>query len=506
MRAHTVTDAPRICLSLAPSSRQELVAWSADPATIAGADMVELRLDTIQPTLRPDEVESLLTSFDLPLIATCRTAAEGGAWSADEAERLAVLRACLAAGATYVDVELDTPAGGELCAANVRRLVVSKHWLDPPSAAQLRQCVARLLELRPGAAKLVVAIKSVDQAIPLLQATEVLRQAGIATMGFVMGEASGAGRLLAAARGDAWIYTRGRLGPATAAGQWSTARLRDQLGVSRWRPSFARFGVVGDPVRQSLSPTIFNAAFAAAEREALYMPMPGERLDDVLRLAEHSGVRGLSVTMPFKRDALRVAVTATDVARRIGAANTLRFEDGAWHAHNTDGEGLLAALVPHIDVAGRQVAVLGAGGAARAAAVSLRDAGGVITLYARDAAKATKVAADIDCTGRLLADYESGVAEVVINATPVGMTETDETPIPTAGLRGEELVLDMIYRPTVTRLLLAARERGCTIVSGLEMFLEQAAAQHVWWFEEAPVVGVMRRAAVVQLEAEMERA
>ncbi len=88
-----MTDAPRICLSLAPSSRQELVAWSADPATVTGADMVELRLDTIQPTLRPDEVESLLTSFDLPLIATCRTAAEGGAWSADEAERLAVLRA-----------------------------------------------------------------------------------------------------------------------------------------------------------------------------------------------------------------------------------------------------------------------------------------------------------------------------------------------------------------------------------------------------------------------------
>ena len=116
------------------------------------------------------------------------------------------------------------------------------------------------------------------------------------------------------------------------------------------------------------------------------------------------------------------------------------------------------------------------------------------------------MAKDIQCRGRRLSDYGPGGAEVVINATPVGMAATDETLIPTADLQGEELVLDMIYRPTMTRFLRGARERGCTAVSGLEMFLEQAAAQHRWWFEEAPIKGVMRRAAAVQLEAERERA
>jgi len=501
-----VTGAPRICVSLAPSSRQELNAWSANIATVDGADIVELRLDTIQPTLQPAEVESLLALFDLPLIATCRAAKEGGAWSAGEDERFAVLRACLATDAEYVDVEMESAACEQLIAANADRLVISKHWLELPSPAQLQQWVARVLELRPGAAKLVVAIERVDQAVAVLQATKALRHAGVATAGFAMGEASAAGRLLAAARGDAWIYARAPVGAATAAGQWSATRLRDQLLVPRWDPGFERFAVIGDPVRQSLSPAIFNAAFAAAERDALYMPLPGGHFDEVLRLAEQAGVRGLSVTMPFKRDALTASATATEVARRIGAANTLRFEDGAWHAHNTDGEGLLAALGPHVDVVGRGVAVLGAGGAARAAAVSLLDAGAHVTLYARDADRATQVAADIDCAGRRLVDYEPGAAEVVINATPLGMAATDETPIPTAGLRGEELVLDMIYRPSVTRFLRAARERGCTAVSGLEMFLEQAAAQHRWWFEEAPVQGVMRRAAAVLLEAEGERA
>jgi len=506
VRAHTVTGAPRICVSLAPSSRQELATWSASSASVAGTDMVELRLDTIQPPLRPAEVGPLLALFDLPLIATCRMTAEGGAWSAGEGERVALLRACLAAGATYVDVESDAAACEELLAANADRLVVSKHWPGPPSSAQLQHCVARLLERRPGAAKLVVAIERVDEAIPVLQAAEALRSAGVATTAFVMGEASAAGRLLAAARGDAWIYARAPLGAATAAGQWSAARLRDQLVVPRWDASFARFAVIGDPVRQSLSPVIFNAAFAAAGREALYVPLPGDRFDEVLRLAEHSEVRGLSVTMPFKREAMDAAVTLTDAARSIGAANTLRFEDGAWQAHNTDGEGLLAALAPHVDVAGRRVAVLGAGGAARAAAVSLRDAGAQVTLYARDAGRASSVAKDIQCRGRRLSDYGPGGAEVVINATPVGMAATDETLIPTADLQGEELVLDMIYRPTMTRFLRGARERGCTAVSGLEMFLEQAAAQHRWWFEEAPIKGVMRRAAAVQLEAERERA
>ncbi len=506
MRGCSVTDAPRICVSLAPSSREQLSAWSVNPETTAGADMVELRLDALQPLVQPAEIIGLLAAFDLPIIATCRAAAEGGAWSAGEDERVAVLRACLAADVAHVDVELDASACEELAAAHASRLVVSKHWLEPPASEELRQCADRLLNLRPGAAKLVVAIESVDQAVPVLRTAEALRREGVATTGFVMGKASAAGRLLAGVRGDAWIYARAPLGAETAAGQWSATRLRDQLDVSRWTPCCARFAVVGDPVRQSLSPTVFNAAFAAAEREALYVPLPSARFDRVLRLAQDSDVRGLSVTMPFKRDALMVAATATDVARRIGAANTLRFDDGAWHAHNTDGEGLLAALTPHRDIAGSRAAVLGAGGAARAAAVALRDAGAQVTLVARDARQAAQVAADIGCTGLRLADYEPGAVEIVINATPAGMTATDETPIPTAGLRGEELVLDMIYRPTVTRLLRAARERGCEVVSGLEMFLGQAAAQHDWWFGEAPVAGVMRQAAELQLEAERKRA
>jgi len=468
--------------------------------------MVELRLDTIRPVPRAAEVESLLALFQLPLIATCRAAAEGGFWSADERERVAVLRACLASGAAYVDVELGTEACEVLLAAQPRQIVISRHWLEPPTPDELQLCVARLIELRPRVAKLVVAIERADQAIPVLQATEALRQAGIATTGFVMGEASAAGRLLAAACGDVWTYARAPVGAATAAGQWSAPRLHHQLLLRRWQPGFARFAVIGDPVRQSLSPAVFNATFAAAEREALYMPLPGERFDDVLRLAEHASVRGLSVTMPFKREALAVAATATEEARRIGAANTLRFQEGSWHAHNTDGEGLLAALAPHVDVAGRRVALLGAGGAARAAAVTLRDAGADVTLYARDWNRVSEVAGDLGCAGMRLADYACGAAEVVINATPVGMGATDQTPIPTADLQGEELVLDMIYRPGVTRFLHGARERGCTVVAGLEMFLEQAASQHRWWFDEAPVQGVMRHAAVVQLETGGESA
>ena len=501
-----MTAGPRICVSLAPRSRQEVAAWSADSASVAGADMVELRLDTIQPALRPGEVAALLSRFELPQIATCRMAAEGGAWSGTEGERVAILRACLAAGPTYVDVELEAAACADLLAASAQRLVVSKHWLEPAAAADLRQCVSRLLELRPGAAKLVMQVQRVEQAIPVLRASETLRGAGIATTGFVMGEESGAGRLLAAACGDAWTYARSPAGSATAVGQWSTTRLRDQLAIGRWAPGFERFALIGDPVRQSLSPTIFNAAFAEAGREALYMPLPGRRFEEVLRLAEHCGIRGLSVTMPFKREALNVAASATDVARRIGAANTLRLQDGSWRAHNTDGEGLLAALEPHVDVTGHRAAVLGAGGAARAAVVALRDAGAHVTLYGRDAARTAKVAADLDCSVGRLADYGPGQADIVVNSTPVGMAATDETPIPTAGLQGEEVVLDMIYRPAVTRFLRAARESGCVAVSGLEMFLEQAAAQHRWWFGQAPAQGIMRRAATLQLEAEREKA
>jgi len=499
-----VIETPRICMSVAPATRDDLRGLK-DSTECARPDLVEVRLDAIHPCVDATEVDELVSGFKVPVIATCRTTDQGGGWTGDETARAGVLAAaCRAPEVEFVDVELDASVMPALLGQYRDRLVVSHHWLAPAGGDELRRVVERIIEARPAVAKLVMAIRAAAEAVPLMAAAGQLRAAGIRTAVFGMGEASAGPRLLAASAGDVWTYARSTETAGTAAGQWSVGRLCDQLQISRWRPEFSRYAVVGDPVRQSLSPTVFNAAFAVADRPALYMPLPTSSLADAMALATAGDFAGLSVTMPFKRAALAAATTATEAARCIGAANTLRFKDGTWRAHNTDAEGLDTALRQALDPAGQRVAVLGAGGAARAAAVALGQSGASVTLFARDLERASIVAAAVGCCAARLADYARGMADVVINATPLGMASTTETPIPTASLNGEEVVLDMIYRPRVTRFVREARSRGCLVVDGLEMFLEQAAAQYSWWFGETAPDRVMRRAAIEQLDAEEE--
>jgi 3-dehydroquinate dehydratase/shikimate dehydrogenase len=472
---------------------------------VNSADLFELRLDAIVPAVQSSQVPLLVNGWPRAVVATCRSAAEGGAWDGSETARREILRACLASDAAFVDVELESVGIADLIRDHTPRTVVSKHWFTQPTEGELDTTVERILALRPAVAKLVVAISAVDDALPLLRAAERLRAGGVQSCCFPMGPASGAGRLLALGRGDAWTYAAAPVGPVSAAGQWPAHFLRQHLQAGRWRHDDACYAVVGEPIGQSLSPAVFNAAFAAAGIGAHYLPLPAEALAPVLRLAAGTGVTGLSVTMPFKGAALAAAATCTRSARRCGAANTLRAEGGVWRAHNTDGEGLVAALAPVADLAGCSVAVLGAGGAAQAGAAALADAGAGVTMYARDTARA-----DSDAAGRLgvvvrsLAAFPRGEHAVVVNATPVGMGATAETPIPTDRLNGSEVVLDMIYRPCETELLRVAAAAGCRVVSGLEMFLAQARAQYEWWIGEAPPGGIMRRAALEILVAEGE--
>jgi 3-dehydroquinate dehydratase/shikimate dehydrogenase len=480
-------------VSWAPRSAEEINARRA--AVVPDADLVELRLDALDPAPSPAEIPALLAGLGLPTIATCRSHDEGGGWRGSEDERLAILQACLEAGADYVDIELDAGACSRIVAEHPTRCVVSRHWEGTPSTAELEAAVRRLVALRPAVGKFVVTPGNPADAIDVLRAGGRLRREGIASCCFALGSAGAASRLLAAARGDAWTYARSPAGDETAAGQWSARRLRDELRLPEWTAGQQLYGVVGDPVRQSLSPAIFNAAFVAEGRRAAYLPLPGGEFDAALRLAGAADVRGLSVTMPFKLEAFERASAATPAAVRAGAANTLRATDSGWEAHNTDGEGVIVALRSAVEPAGARVAVLGAGGAARAAAASLVDVGATVVLCARRPARAAAEANAVGCEHADLADFSRVGADIVVNATPVGMEATAGTPVPTTDLKGSEVVLDMIYRPFQTELLREAGARGCVVIPGLRMFLAQAEAQYRWWFDASAPAGTMEAAA-----------
>ena len=252
------------------------------------------------------------------------------------------------------------------------------------------------------------------------------------------------------------------------------------------------YGLIGKPVEHSLSPPMHEAAYDALGMDARYVtfePDP-ERLETALDGADALGVAGLNVTIPFKRDVLKL-VNADDVARRIGAVNTVVFDgDGTPTGYNTDAAGVRRAFDHHgVELDGVTAVVVGAGGAGRAAAFSLSDAGASVHVANRTADRAVSLAEAVPgATGGGLdtLDRVDG-ADVLVNATSVGM-ESDESPVPADRLHADLAVLDAVYSPLDTRLLRDAREAGATTIDGAWMLLYQGVvAFERWTGRDAPV-------------------
>jgi 3-dehydroquinate dehydratase/shikimate dehydrogenase len=268
------------------------------------------------------------------------------------------------------------------------------------------------------------------------------------------------------------------------------------------------FGVVADPVSHSLSPQIHNAAFAAQGINAVYLPfrVPSEQFEHSLHAMEWLDVRGYSVTLPHKVVALALAQTKIPPTAEIGALNTLfRGPAGEWCGANTDCDAALASLRLSYDPAGdplqpatdpllgKRVLILGAGGVARAIATGLLRAGAVVTITNRTKAKAAELAQSLGC---VLAGWENRGAvgtDILINCTSVGMhPKVDETPFQQHWLTEEMTVFDTVYTPERTLLIAQARERGCKTVTGVEMFVRQAARQYEYFTGRSAPLEVMR--------------
>jgi shikimate dehydrogenase len=241
-----------------------------------------------------------------------------------------------------------------------------------------------------------------------------------------------------------------------------------------------------------------NAAFGALRLDAVYLPFPAADIDDFVTFGRAIGLRGASVTTPFKVSLFDRVDEVYSVARRIGAINTIRAIDGRWIGGNTDAAAFLGPLHDRVPLPSTRVAVLGAGGAARAVVVALASSAARVTVHARNRARAEAVAMTVSGEVGPMPP-EPGSWDLLVNTTPVGMyPHTEATPIEAAALTGR-YVYDLVYNPTTTRLLREAAHAGCQTIGGLEMLVAQAHEQFGWWTGEKPPAGVMREAALKRL-------
>jgi shikimate dehydrogenase len=268
--------------------------------------------------------------------------------------------------------------------------------------------------------------------------------------------------------------------------------------------------VIGDPVRHSLSPAIHNAAFLAVGLDWVYVALPvpeGEARAAVAGMRA-LGIDGMNVTMPHKSDVAKALDRLSPAAKALGSVNTISRHGGELVGDSTDGDGFVNALRADegIDPDGKRFLVIGAGGAARAVVKAVADAGAAeVVVVARRPERGDRCAKLAGRRGRTGSADEVATADVIVNATPIGMGDVvnidrrDALPLEPDRLSPGQLVVDLVYEPLVTPLVAAARERGVAAVNGVGMLIHQAALAFRIWTGEDPPLAVMSAGALTAL-------
>ena len=253
------------------------------------------------------------------------------------------------------------------------------------------------------------------------------------------------------------------------------------------------YAVFGNPVGHSLGPIMHAAAFWAAGYNGTYFAVEVRSADQITSGVRALGIRGGSVTIPHTISVIPLMDELDETARKVGAVNTILNQDGKLKGFNTDCHGVARALSDNMDLTGKKVVLVGAGGAARAAAVGIQDAGGQVAICNRTGKSGSRMADELNCSFYPLDKLSQLTADILIHATPVGMTPAaDESVVPEDALRPGMLVMDLVYSPIQTRLLKDAAAAGCDTIDGSEMFIYQGACQFELWTGLDAPVDIMR--------------
>jgi 3-dehydroquinate dehydratase / shikimate dehydrogenase len=484
-------------------NRHKMIQAEIEESARRGAQMIELRLDYL--TKAPD-FKRLLATKPCPMIATVRRQEDGGRWAGTEAARQMLIRQAVVAGFDWVDLELDV---ADIIGRfkNVKRIVSYHNLREMPD--ELEELYQRLCEKDADVVKIAVRAQRVTDNLRILKLMENPR---VPTIALCLGDLGFPSRILAAKFGAPFVYAAFNIERTLSLGIPYFGEMRNTYFYEHINSDTQVYGVIGDPIGHSLSPLIHNTLMHKLGINGVYIPfrVPRGELAPFLKGFETIPVRGYSVTIPHKETALAMANQKDETATIVGAANTLVMLKDGFAAYNTDyeafRESLLAGLAASADgapaaakLSGKAVLLLGAGGVARAAARVLQGEGSRITIVNRSAERAQDLAEDIGCRFVAWEARHNVMADLLVNCTPVGMhPHVDEMPVHTSYLRPELAVVDTVYTPENTLLVKEARARGCPVMTGVEMFIRQAALQfRLFTGQEAPLDllrSIMKRA------------
>ncbi|MBI3423032.1 MAG: shikimate dehydrogenase [Acidobacteria bacterium] len=493
-----------------PITEREPAAFLAALAAAAvSADIIELRLDYLSDAAHAEvfaQLPALVAQYHTPLLFTLRPREQGGQRDLSLGERRACwqsLPAAVAATITLADFEFDLAASfaAEPPPVPWEKVICSWHNFEG-TPDDLIQRYERMAATPAAIVKLATKCNCIGDCLRLFEVIEYAQsRKPIIALGMSLPGLST--RVLSLSRGALLTFGALQPGAESAPGQPTVADLNQLYRVKQLTRASQIFGVMGQPIGHSRSPLIHNPALQAAGIDGVYLPLEVDGTAAFIRDFVHPhtrklgwNLRGLSVTIPHKLAVMPLLDEIDATAQAIGAVNTIVVESDRLRGFNTDVHGAMQPLNELLDVRGARVAVLGAGGSARAVCYGLQQRGAAVTLYARDLRKAQSLAAEFNATAAALDSFH-GQADIVINCTPLGMKGHSEgtSPLTAERLRDVRLVYDLVYNPEQTALLQTAQAAGCQTLGGLAMLVAQAAEQFRLWTHQAAPIDVMWQAA-----------
>jgi 3-dehydroquinate dehydratase/shikimate dehydrogenase len=477
-----------LCVSVGRGRHKHMIAEYKHLAE-QGVKLVELRLDYID---REVNLKRILADRPAPVIITVRREKDGGRWTGSEQARQMLLRSAIVEKVDYIDLE-DDIAGNVPRYGSTKRIISYHNFRETP--ADLEELHARMAALDADVVKIATMAHNPHDNLRMMR---LVKNAKLPTVGLCMGEIGTPTRILSNKFGSMFTYASFQHERSLAPGQVGYKQMREIYHFDDVTPETEVFGVIADPIGHSLSPVIHNAAFHQMKMNRVYVPfrVPREDLKQFIDDCNELGIKGLSVTIPHKEEVLPLITKSDSSVQGIGAANTIVFKDGDRTAYNTDYRAAMDSMERAVgDIttdkpfAGKTVLILGAGGVSKALAYGSKRRGADVVITSRGYDRADDLARRVD--GRAV-EWEQRYnikPDILVNGTPVGMhPNVDETPYERRHLRPSTIVFDTVYNPENTLLIKDARQQGCTVITGVDMFVGQAALQFkLFTGQEAPL-------------------
>ncbi|MGA7858795.1 MAG: shikimate dehydrogenase, partial [Terracidiphilus sp.] len=486
----------KLCVAIPAGSAAELMERAE--SALKDSKFIEFRLDSLpKPPAALPYIKQFMTEHrDVTAVATCRRKQNGGNFDGALTTEFDILAKAVQAGCQIIDLEIESaeeakPAQLAKLRGAGAALMISFH--DFMRTKSLAQAADRIEVFKPDFVKVVSTARSLADNLAVLRLIED-RSLSAHVVGIAMGEEGLLSRVLGPRAGAAFTFAAFSDGTETAPGQVAVRTLLDLYRVEHLDQATRVFGVAGNPISHSFSPLMHNTAFRREIVNAVMLPLKVRALDDLLTVIRELPLAGVAVTMPLKQEVLPHLANMDPLTAKIGACNTLRTgADGKLYGFNTDVAGVVRPLEKRLRLKGARIAVLGAGGAARAAVFGLVEQGAEVYVINRTHERAVSLARQAKAKSLKHEVFAKQHFDVLINSTPCGMKGVKQgLPIAENELNAG-LVFDMVYNPLETPLLALARSRGIPVVSGLEMFVQQGARQfEIWTGKPAPEADMMR--------------